>query len=713
MSFPFQQSVSAKCLPRLAPKLHVITLFCFIKCGLIYKNSCCRFLNMFQFNFDYIDCYLGDDEEDTYDVSVVSTGDWEANKENRNNNNPKQNSIENEDIVPMTLYQHHPYVIPHHVQEICRIHNLPVSFKNRADTKYFIRMSQCRIGRHFTIPRSERKGYHIKCASYPKCNFNILVRKTDEYGELIRDGDALHTCDINEHIIKHNPNTSPAACSEFLARYLRVQVQDGICSLKACTAIILSHLKCKVPPSTVHRGIVASIKKYVHDDDTCFSLLESYVQHVKSKNGYGFLDVILYEDDEDNLLPPGPPTHRFLSMFISLPEQKQYAAHAKYVCIDATHLTGKFGCILMSASTLDANGRLVIIAHAICPTENTACWRFFLHHFKMAGLGESITFIMSDRDKGLINAVSHHFPGLPHTKCLRHLSENFKKRFGEESTKILKAMACVYTKSDLVFYRDELRKGGEHLITWVANADPTMWCRALFPIPRYGVITSNTIEIVFSALKKAKHLPFLQLFLFIERYILRKKYSEYLKYNEMDPSNMVLKAEKIFNIETEKSLNLRCFPTSNDTASVKEFRSEDIQHYSVDMIQKTCTCGRYQELKLPCRHVIAYVRGCLHQNPKLFCDQMYSIGNVQKMYTSPDGTYSVATTLENLYALGETNLNPPEAAKVKRGRKRVNRIESQSKSVTISKKRVSTCPICGKSGHYQKSCKEKSKMFHT
>ena len=35
------------------------------------------------------------------------------------------------------------------------------------------------------------------------------------------------------------------------------------------------------------------------------------------------------------------------------------------------------------------------------------------------------TLFMSDRDKGLINAVRKVFPDIPHSKCLHHLSENF------------------------------------------------------------------------------------------------------------------------------------------------------------------------------------------------------------------------------------------------------------------------------------------------
>jgi len=39
-------------------------------------------------------------------------------------------------------------------------------------------------------------------------------------------------------------------------------------------------------------------------------------------------------------------------------------------------------------------------------------WLYFLRHFQNAGLANSFTFFMSDRDTGLINAVRKVFPDM-------------------------------------------------------------------------------------------------------------------------------------------------------------------------------------------------------------------------------------------------------------------------------------------------------------
>jgi len=44
--------------------------------------------------------------------------------------------------------------------------------------------------------------------------------------------------------------------------------------------------------------------------------------------------------------------------------------------------------------------------------EDKENWLYFLKHFRNSGLANSISFFMSDRDKGLINAMRKVFPDM-------------------------------------------------------------------------------------------------------------------------------------------------------------------------------------------------------------------------------------------------------------------------------------------------------------
>jgi Transposase, Mutator family len=118
----------------------------------------------------------------------------------------------------------------------------------------------------------------------------------------------------------------------------------------------------------------------------------------------------------------------------------------------------------------------------------------FLHHLKEAGIADYINFIVSDRDKGLINAVTKLFTGIPHAKCLRHLAENFRKFFGQDTTTLLKVMGVANTSSIYAFYRRTIFEAkGNLALDWIDNATPSSWCRSLFPVRRFGVTTLNII----------------------------------------------------------------------------------------------------------------------------------------------------------------------------------------------------------------------------
>jgi len=89
-----------------------------------------------------------------------------------------------------------------------------------------------------------------------------------------------------------------------------------------------------------------------------------------------------------------------------LSAQKQEAPYAKFACLDGCHLTGKFKGMLICATNQDSNGTIFILAHGLVPREDGR------RHFQNAGLANSITFFMSDRDNGLINAVRKVFPDM-------------------------------------------------------------------------------------------------------------------------------------------------------------------------------------------------------------------------------------------------------------------------------------------------------------
>ncbi|GKC02145.1 mutator type transposase [Tanacetum coccineum] len=86
---------------------------------------------------------------------------------------------------------------------------------------------------------------------------------------------------------------------------------------------------------------------------------------------------------------------------------------------------------ILTAVGVDANNGIYPVAYAIVEAESKASWCWFLNL-----LGEDLgieanfnyTFI-SDRQKGLIQAIASVFPSAEHKYCVRHIHENMKSQF--------------------------------------------------------------------------------------------------------------------------------------------------------------------------------------------------------------------------------------------------------------------------------------------
>ncbi|KAJ0054128.1 hypothetical protein Pint_01509 [Pistacia integerrima] len=78
---------------------------------------------------------------------------------------------------------------------------------------------------------------------------------------------------------------------------------------------------------------------------------------------------------------------------------------------------------------MDANSGIFLLAICVCEAENNDSWGFFLgllHDF--LGDLEHVTF-MSDRQKGILNALEAKWPNARSRFCARHVYANFRKKF--------------------------------------------------------------------------------------------------------------------------------------------------------------------------------------------------------------------------------------------------------------------------------------------
>ena len=119
-----------------------------------------------------------------------------------------------------------------------------------------------------------------------------------------------------------------------------------------------------------------------------------------------------------------------------------------YVCLDAIkkgfmagcrRVIGLDGCFfkgatngeLLCALGRDANNQMYPIAWAVVEKENNESWDWFCYLlFRDVQLGDGTGWvIISDQQKGIINAVSFWAPQAEHRNCARHIYANWRKTY--------------------------------------------------------------------------------------------------------------------------------------------------------------------------------------------------------------------------------------------------------------------------------------------
>jgi MULE transposase domain. len=147
--------------------------------------------------------------------------------------------------------------------------------------------------------------------------------------------------------------------------------------------------------------------------------------------------------------------------------------------------------ILLTATGVDANGSLFPLAYAVVDAENDVNWLWFLQHLRnvlethrmhmLHHEPHSLVFL-SDRQKGLIQGVTQLFPGSPHAYCLRHLEENFRKKFkSTELTHLLWKAATAITEADFNQCLQDMKAINPVSVDWLLQtANPEHWADLYF-----------------------------------------------------------------------------------------------------------------------------------------------------------------------------------------------------------------------------------------
>ncbi|XP_013645549.1 uncharacterized protein LOC106350173 [Brassica napus] len=149
--------------------------------------------------------------------------------------------------------------------------------------------------------------------------------------------------------------------------------------------------------------------------------LQKWMVKVSNEDSTVELETLYGDDDEDVF-------YRFYVCFSAL--KKTWCAHCRPIFgLDACFLKCTTKGQLLAAVGRDAKNQMFPIAWAVVEVESEDNWVWFIEKLQVdlnLHDGEGFT-VISDRQKGLLNAVSNLLPMVEHRMCARHIYANLKK----------------------------------------------------------------------------------------------------------------------------------------------------------------------------------------------------------------------------------------------------------------------------------------------
>ncbi len=474
---------------------------------------------------------------------------------------------------------------------------------------------------------NERLHRVYKCKQHEGCNFRVAfgLRHSDKK-IIAKNANLRHTGKVLAPISKDNrkwKQPKNGVLDESVETVMRVKSADPLPSDVIKAAQTFKGVKPSY--NEAWRALKTKKENSRLNKKRSYQLLIPYLETFVLNNPNSVIDYAL--DDEQSIK----------HCFVCHGSMNAKLHHVRPILsIDATFLkeeNNKPKCTLYIATALSANNELVPIAFALTrDNENTEGWTMFLrnlntgcpilsarHKNNNCRAFRYFTF-MSDRDKGIINALSEVFPNNHHIHCMVHIARNvIHYGWGIVAGKMVTKIGETYDFTKEIQYFEELQKKSKKAYNYLMSIDPQTWrCTSwldeqILP-PRYGIYTSNVSESANNMFKNAPDGSWLDtvdtmLDIMIKRNSeFQEKYKLYQNKDQVIP-RIANHIKKLYSV----TAGFQVIKIDDDIGEYKVNRTEykigdKPPSHCVNPNNRWCSCGKWQDREFPCIDAIAYYR---------------------------------------------------------------------------------------------------------
>ncbi|MQL82382.1 hypothetical protein Taro_014838, partial [Colocasia esculenta] len=190
-----------------------------------------------------------------------------------------------------------------------------------------------------------------------------------------------------------------------------------------------------------------------------------------------------------------PETQRFKRFFICFEAFAYEVGCRPMLFLDGTHIKQhRVQGVILAASALNGNNELFTVAYSIADSEIYDNWVWFLQNLKKALLSDRRIAFLSDRGRGLKEAIPDIFTNDHHDYYFQHIIQNFNDQcprkyaapFKKLHRKILQRIAYAVTEQEYEDTMMTMELNSADAKEWVLRNNVEHWSHARFPGQRFG-----------------------------------------------------------------------------------------------------------------------------------------------------------------------------------------------------------------------------------
>ncbi|XP_059639507.1 uncharacterized protein LOC132281859 [Cornus florida] len=377
-----------------------------------------------------------------------------------------------------------------------------------------------------------------------------------------------------------------------------------------------------------------------------------------------------------------------------------------FVGLDGCFLKGPYRGQLLSAVGRDPNDSYYPIAFAVVDVESKVTWQWFINEL-MAIIGPpyQLTFI-SDRQKGSVDVLDRLCENTDHRFCVRHMYENFRKKFLclRLKTEFLNA-SNGFTLEVFKNHMTNIKKMNNDAFEWLNRIPHHLWSKCGFIVDSKCNLNSNNMcEFWNRQILEAMSKPLIYMFEMIRRCLL-KRCNNKREYMEDQHGLLRPKVQDEVDKLRLKSRKCRVQPAGPQLYEVDSNGEND----AVDMANIKCSYRVWEVTGIPCIHATAVINS-RRGNIEDYVSHYYHMETHLNIYAHIVKSLCLRKILNIERYL---QILPPLREKPKMGRPIKQRIKSAEELRDIKAKKVGfgkwnfqvRCGKCKMEGHNVGSCK--------